>query len=87
MTWWLGWENRIQYLRRRQIYHQTQDLRPEKKAESKVLNAVETPVSDHPKCEDLVFANGRWSLTRKKPQGPVFSEKMSEHIYFMELGY
>ena len=29
---------------------------------------VEPPESDHPKCEDLVVANGRWSLTRIEPR-------------------
>ena len=29
---------------------------------------VEPTESNHPKCEDLVVANGRWSLTRIEPQ-------------------
>ena len=29
---------------------------------------VEPPESDHPKCEDLVVANGRCSLTRIEPR-------------------
>ena len=29
---------------------------------------VEPTESDHPKCKDLVVANGRWSLTRIEPQ-------------------
>ena len=29
---------------------------------------VEPTESDHPKCEDLVVANGRWSLTRIEPR-------------------
>ena len=33
--------------------------------------------------EDFVVAYGRWSFTRIEPQG-VSSEKMYEHIYFME---
>ena len=28
----------------------------------------EPPESDHPKCADLMVANGRWSLTRIEPQ-------------------
>ena len=28
----------------------------------------EPPISDHPKCEDLVVAYGRWLLTRIEPQ-------------------
>ena len=44
---------------------------------------VEPPISDHPRCKDLVVAYGRWLLTRIKPQGSS-SEKMYGHIYFME---
>ena len=33
------------------------------------LIAVEPPVSDHPKCKDLVVADGRLSFTRIEPQG------------------
>ena len=33
---------------------------------------VQPPVSDHPKCEDLVVAYGRWSLTRIEPQAGGF---------------
>ena len=58
-------------------------------------NTVEPPVSQHPKCKDLVVAYGKWSLTgggrlrevvaltRIEQQG-VFSEKRSGHIYFVE---
>ena len=44
---------------------------------------VEPPISDHPRCKDLVVAYGRWSLTRIEPQGSS-SEKMYRHTYFME---
>ena len=44
---------------------------------------VELPISDHPRCKDLVVAYGRWSLTRIEPQGSS-SEKMHRHTYFME---
>ena len=44
---------------------------------------VETPISDQPKCKDLVVAYGRWSLTRIKPQG-ASSKKWSRHICCME---
>ena len=27
-------------------------------------NTVQPPVNDHPKCKGVVFAYGRWSLTR-----------------------
>ena len=44
---------------------------------------VEPPVSDRPKCKDLVVFYGRWSLTRIEPWGASF-EKRSGHINFME---
>ena len=34
-----------------------------------IRSIVEPPIGDHPKCEDLVVAYGRWSLTRIEPQG------------------
>ena len=37
---------------------------------------VEPPESDHPKCADLVFANGRWSLTRTEPQEVSLRRKL-----------
>ena len=46
-------------------------------------NTVEPPISDHPKCKDLVAAYGRWSLTRIEPQG-FSSDKKSVHVYFNE---
>ena len=46
------------------------------------LNTVESPVSNHPKCKDLVIAYGRWSLARIETQG-ASSEKRSGHVYFM----
>ena len=33
------------------------------------VTTVEPPVSNHPKCQDLVLAYGRWSLTRVEPDG------------------
>ena len=47
------------------------------------LNTVESPVSNHPKCKDLVIAYGRWSLARIETQG-ASSEKSARYIYFME---
>ena len=44
---------------------------------------VESPVSDHPKCKDLVVAYRRWSLAIIEPQG-ASSEKRSGQIYFTE---
>ena len=37
---------------------------------------VEPTESDHPKCEDLVVANGRWSLTRIEPQEVSLRRKL-----------
>ena len=34
-----------------------------------LLNTVQPPVRDHPKCQDLVVAYWRWSLTRVEPVG------------------
>ena len=42
------------------------------------LNAVETPVSVHPKCEGLVVAWGRGP--RIEPQGGFFREEAPTHI-------
>ena len=36
-----------------------------------VQYTVEPPISDHPRCKDLVVAYGRWSLTRIEPQGSL----------------
>ena len=37
---------------------------------------VEPTESDHPKCEDLVVANGKWSLTRIEPQADSLRRKL-----------
>ena len=34
------------------------------------------PESDHPKCADLVIANGRWSLTEIEPQNVSLRRKL-----------
>ena len=47
-----------------------------------LLNTVESLVSDHPKCKDLVIAYGRWSLARIEPQG-ASSEKRPGYVYFV----
>ena len=47
---------------------------------------VKSPGCDHPSCENLVIANGRWSLTRIKSPG-VSSKKRSGLIYFMEENF
>ena len=43
---------------------------------SKCITVEPQSVNDHPKCEYLVVAYGRGSLTRIEPQG-ASSEKMS----------
>ena len=37
---------------------------------------VEPTESDNPKCEDLVVANGKWSLTRIEPQEDSLRRKL-----------
>ena len=49
-------------------------------------NTAQPPVSDHPKCEELVVAYGRWSLTRVERQ-EVFYERTSGHIYLLKRMY
>ena len=44
----------------------------------KIPTTVQPPVSDHPKCEDLVVDYRRWLLTRFEPQRD-FSDKWSRH--------
>ena len=45
----------------------------------------EPPESDHPKCADLMVANGRRSLTRIEQQTTGgFFEKKTGHIHFKE---
>ena len=51
---------------------------------------VEPPESDHPKCTDLVVANGRRSLTRIEPQEVSLRRKLDTStlrkiIYCMQL--
>ena len=41
---------------------------------------VEPPESDHQKCEDLVVANGRWSLTRIEPREVSLRRKSRTHL-------
>ena len=44
----------------------------------KIPTTVQPPVSDHPKCEDLVVDYRRWLLTRFELQRD-FSDKWSRH--------
>ena len=46
-------------------------LRSEKQVAVSLWHTVEPPVSDHPKCKDLVATYWRWSLTRIEPRGPL----------------
>ena len=34
-----------------------------------IIHSVKPLISDHPKCEDLVVAYGRWLFTRSEPKG------------------
>ena len=45
-----------------------------------ICDTVKLPISDHPKCKDLVVAYRRWSFTRISHRG-VVQEKV-QHIYF-----
>ena len=49
-------------------------------------NTVKPLISDHPKCEELVFTYQRWSLMRVKLQ-EVFYEEKSGNIYVLERVY
>ena len=65
-----------------------QDVSLENANQNRVLlesRIAKPPVSDHPKCEDLVVAYGRWSLTRIEPQG-ITSYKRTEYICILEEG-
>ena len=42
-------------------------------------NTCKPPVSDHPKCQDLVVIYGRWLFTRVEPKG-VFSMNRLTHL-------
>ena len=50
------------------------------------LTTVEPPLRDHPKCEDLVVAYGRWSLTRIEPLG-ISSEIGPDTSTFWQRNY
>ena len=45
-----------------------------------ICDTVKLPISNHPKCKDLVVAYRRWSFTRIIHRGLV-QEKV-QHIYF-----
>ena len=47
---------------------------------SLILSTVELPISDHPKCEDLVFGYRRWSLRRIKLQ--KCQKRFLRHLLF-----
>ena len=48
--------------------HEPKQVPTDAAGELEKETTVEPPESDHPKCADLVVANGRWSLTRIEPQ-------------------
>ena len=60
--------------------------RSEKQVAVSLRHMLEPPVSNYPKCKDLLAAYWRWSLTRIEPQG-ASNEKRSGRIYFMEDNY
>ena len=53
---------------------------------SGINNRVEALVGSHPKCEELVVAFGRCSLTRVELQ-EIFNKEKSRCIYFLERLY
>ena len=48
--------------------HEPKQVPTDAAGELEKETTVEPPESDHPKCADLVVANGGWSLTRIGPQ-------------------
>ena len=57
-----------------------------------VFTAVEPPVSDHPKCKDLVVAYGKWSLTRFNPRASLLrrgpcSDKLFVQLFDSNVGH
>ena len=56
--------------------HETKQVPTDAAEELEKETTVEPPESDHPKCEDLVVANGRWSLTRIEPQEVSLRRKL-----------
>ena len=55
------------------LYAQTHETKqvptdPAEELEKETSGTVEPPESDHPKCADLVVANGGWSFKRIGPQ-------------------
>ena len=48
--------------------HEPKQVPTDAAGELEKETTVEPPESDHPKCADLVVANGRLSLTRIEPQ-------------------
>ena len=48
-----------------------------------ICDTVKLPISDHPKCKDLVVAYWRWSLTRISHRG-VVQEKVQDINFLAE---
>ena len=56
--------------------HESKQVPTDAAGELEKETTVEPPESDHPKCADLVVANGRWSLTRIEPQEVSLRRKL-----------
>ena len=57
--------------------------RSEKQVAVSLWHTLEPPLSNYPKCKDLLAAYWRWLLKRIEPQG-ASTGKRSGRIYFME---
>ena len=73
--------------------HEPKQVLTDAAGELEKETTAEPPESDHPKCADLVVANGRWSLTRIEPQEVSLRRKLDTStlrkiIYCMQFpGY
>ena len=47
-----------------------------------ISNTIEPPVSDHPKCKDLVVAYGRWSAYKNRTTGRLSEEEVRVHLLY-----
>ena len=56
--------------------HETKQVPTDAAEELEKETTVEPTESDHPKCEELVVANGKWSLTRIEPQEDSLRRKL-----------
>ena len=70
--------------------HETKKVPTDAAEELEKETTVEPPESDHPKCEHVVVANGRWSLTRIEPREVSLIRKsdtstLRKRIYCMQF--